>query len=149
MASASSSALTMLLNLAAAEAELATKSLVVANKALKAEQEKVGMLQTYKQDYIDQFKSRLNRGLGKEQHLNYQRFLHNLEQAIDGQKDLVLAAEYERDKKREALQKAQRKKMSYEVLIERAEKKAIQSANKREQKLMDEFATRTKRKHAN
>ena len=149
MASASTSTLTMLVNLASEEVDLATKSLAVANQALKLEQEKSAMLQTYKQDYIDQYNAQLSNGLGKELHLNYQRFLQNLAQAIDGQEQMVIAAQYERDKKREVLQKAQQKKMSYEVLISRAEKKALHTANKREQKLMDEFAMRAKRKHAN
>ncbi len=149
MASASTSTLTMLVNLASEEVDLATKNLAVANQALKLEQEKSAMLRTYKQDYIDQYNARLSNGLGKELHLNYQRFLQNLAQAIDGQEQMVIAAQYERDKKREVLQKAQQKKMSYEVLISRAEKKALHTANKREQKLMDEFAMRAKSKHAN
>lgn len=149
MASASTSTLTMLLNLASEEVDLATKNLAVANQALKSAQEKKQMLHTYKQDYINQHNAQLSSGLGKELHLNYQRFLQNLAQAIDGQEQMVKAAEYERDKKREVLQKAQQKKMSYEVLISRAEKKAVHMANKREQKLMDEFAMRAKHKLAN
>ncbi len=148
MASASNSTLTTLVNLASEEVELATKDLAAANQALKVEQEKKAMLQTYKQDYINQYNAQLQNGLGKELHLNYQRFLQNLGQAIDGQDEMVISAEYERDKKRAILQKAQQKKMSYEVLISRAEKKALLKANKREQKLMDEFAMRAKRKHA-
>jgi flagellar FliJ protein len=149
MASASTSTLTMLVNLAGEEVDLATKNLAEANQALKAEQEKKAMLQTYKQDYIDQYNAQLSNGLGKELHLNYQHFLQNLQQAIDGQEEMVIVAKYERDKKREALQKAQQKKMSFEVLISRAEKKALRTASKREQKLMDEFAMRVKSKHAN
>ncbi len=149
MASASNSTLTTLVNLASEEVELATKDLAAANQALKVEQEKKAMLQTYKQDYINQYNAQLQNGLGKELHLNYQRFLQNLGQAIDGQDEMVISAEYERNKKRAILQKAQQKKMSYEVLISRAEKKALLTANKREQKLMDEFAMRAKRKHAN
>ncbi len=148
MASASNSTLTTLVNLAGEEVELATKDLAAANQALKVEQEKKAMLQTYKQDYINQYNAQLQNGLGKELHLNYQRFLQNLGQAIDGQDEMVISAEYEREKKRAILQKAQQKKMSYEVLISRAEKKALLKANKREQKLMDEFAMRAKRKHA-
>jgi flagellar protein FliJ len=149
MASASTSTLTMLVNLAGEEVDLATKNLAEASQALKAEQEKKAMLQTYKQDYIDQYNAQLSNGLGKELHLNYQLFLQNLQQAIDGQEEMVIVAKYERDKKREALQKAQQKKMSFEVLISRAEKKALRTASKREQKLMDEFAMRVKSKHAN
>lgn len=70
--------------------------------------------------------------------------MQNLQQAIDGQADMVVSAQYERDKVLAVLQECQRKKMSFEVLIKRAEKKAIKIENKRDQKMMDEFAMRVK-----
>lgn len=146
MASTSSSALTMLFDLASEEADLAAKDLAAANKALKEEQEKNTMLDSYKQSYVEHLNTQLATGLGKETHLNYQQFLQNLQQAIDGQANAMIAAEYERDKKREVLQMAQRKKMSYEVLIKRAKKKAMLIESKRDQKMMDEFAMRAKRR---
>ena len=141
---ASSSALTMLFDLASEEAELAAKRLAVANKALKAAQEKSAMLYGYKTDYIDRYQLQLTNGLGKETHFNYQHFLQNLQQAIDGQADVIISAQYERDRMREALLAAQRKKMSYEVLIKRAKNKAMKIESKRDQKMMDEFAMRSK-----
>lgn len=144
MASTPNPAITMLFDLASEEVELAMRQLADANKALKAEQEKTEMLQTYKQDYIDHYNAQLSSGLGKEAHLNYQSFLQNLQQAIDGQADMVVSAQYERDKVLAVLQECQRKKMSFEVLIKRAEKKAIKIENKRDQKMMDEFAMRVK-----
>ncbi len=145
MASVSSSALNMLFDLASEEADLATKHLVLANNALKEAQEKGAMLHGYKQNYIDHYHLQLTNGLGKEAHLNYQYFLQNLQQAIDGQEEMIISAQYESDNMREALQAAQRKKMSFEVLIKQAKKKATKVANKREQKMMDEFAMRAKR----
>lgn len=146
MASTSSSALTMLFDLASEEAELAAKNLAVANKALKEAEEKSTMLGGYKQGYVEHLNTQLATGLGKEQHLNYQHFLQNLQQAIDGQEDVIVSAQYERDQKREILQVAQRKKMSYEVLIKRAKKKALLIEGKRDQKMMDEFAMRAKQR---
>jgi flagellar FliJ protein len=145
MATGSSSALTMLFDLASEEVEFAAKQLAKASKAVKAAQDKSTMLHGYKQDYIDNYNAQLTKGLGKEAHLNYQHFLQNLQQAIDGQQEVVVSVEYERDKKREQLQIAQRKKMSYEVLIKRASKKAMQIESKRDQKMMDEFAMRANR----
>lgn len=148
MASASSNAINMLFDLASEEVELATKHLVNANQALKDAQGKRAMLEDYKQDYIGHYQTKLTKGLGKESHLNYQGFLQNLQQAIDGQDEVIISAQYESDKMREILQAAQRKKMSYEVLIKRATKKAMKLESKRDQKLMDEFAMRTKRTSA-
>ena len=149
MASLSSSALTMLFDLAKEETELAMKQLAVANKKLKEAQQKSAMLQEYKQDYIEHLNVLLAQGLTKQSHLNYHNFLQKLEQAISGQTEVTLAAEYERNKALGILQIAQRKKMSFEVLIERANKKAVKIANKRDQKMMDEFAMRAKRMHSN
>jgi len=140
---ASTAALQMLLDLASKEVELAAKDLAAANHILKEAKDRQEMLKKYKQDYIDSFNQHQKAGLGKEAHLNYQYFLRNLEQVISTQADVVVSAAYERDKMRNALQAAQRKKMSYEVLIKRADKKALAKMNKREQKMMDEFATRT------
>lgn len=143
---ASSSALHMLFDLASEEVDTAVKNLATANQVLKEAKARNEMLQTYKQDYIDQFNQQLKVGVGKEAHLNYQHFLQNLEQVINGQRDVVISAQYESDKMQDALQQAQRKKMSYEVLIKRADKKAMLLANKRDQKVMDEFAMRTQQK---
>jgi flagellar protein FliJ len=145
MATASSSALLMLFDLASEEAELAAKNLAIANKAVKAAKEKSAMLQGYKQDYSDHYQLQLSNGLGKEAHLNYQHFLRNLQQAIDGQEEVIIAVQYEYDKAREILLAAQRKKMSYEALIKRAKNKARLIESKRDQKMMDEFAMRAKR----
>jgi flagellar FliJ protein len=43
---------------------------------------------------------------------------------------------------RSAWQSSERKRMSYDTLAVRAEKAELQKENKRDQKLMDEFATR-------
>ena len=149
MASVSSSALKMLFDLASEEVSLASKNMAVANNALKEAQKKGEMLQGYKQDYLDNFNQQLKQGLSKELHQNYQNFLQNLQQVVNGQDDVIISAQYECDKVREVLHAAQRKKMSYEVLIKRAEKKALAVANKKDQKLMDEFAMRRKRVRSN
>lgn len=149
MASVSSSALHLLFDLAKEEAAQAMKQLAIANQTLKEAQEKSAMLHAYKQDYIDHLNGLLTKGLAKQSHLNYQQFLQKLERAITGQEEVMVAVAYERDKALDVLQSAQRKKMSFEVLIERANKKAMKVANKREQKMMDEFAMRAKRTHLN
>jgi len=142
---ASPSALNMLFDLASKAVDAAAKDLAVANKANKEAQEKSVMLDGYKQGYINNLNQQMKSGVGKEMHLNYHHFLGNLEQVINGQADVVTSAQYECDKMREVLQMAQRKKMSYEVLIKQGKKKAMAKASKQDQKMMDEFAMRAKR----
>lgn len=145
---ASSSALHMLLDLASEAVDAAAKDLATANQVLKAAKERNEMLQGYKQDYVDHFNQHQQAGLSKEAHLNYQSFLQNLDQVMRAQADVVISAQYESDNMRAVLQAAQRKKMSYEVLIKRADKKTLAKLNKREQKMMDEFAMRTQLKRS-
>jgi flagellar FliJ protein len=47
--------------------------------------------------------------------------------------------------KRQLLQEKQRKQKSFEVLITRAKTLQAKAENKRDQKMMDEFASRAKR----
>lgn len=138
-------ALNVLIELAEKEVELATESLGRAIKAQNDAEEKGAMLRSYRQDYVANLHKSLANGLNKEMHLNYQNFLLKLDQAIDGQDSVIISAQYQVQKEREVWQEAQRKKLSYEVLVKRAQKKEHQKALKKEQKMMDEYAMRSKR----
>jgi flagellar FliJ protein len=85
-------------------------------------------------------------GLSKEGYQNYQNFLQKLDQAINGQDELVSHAERSLKVQLEKWQEAQRKKLSYEVLVNRSEAKAHKLELKRDQKMMDEYAMRSKNK---
>lgn len=134
-----------LLDLANNELESAVESMVKAKKALDEEQEKGSMLRGYRQDYIDNLVKQLEKGLGKETHNNYQNFLKKLDQAISGQAEVIVSAEYQLTKARKVWHEAQRKKLSYEVLLKRKSKKEHHTALKLDQKMMDEYAMRTVR----
>lgn len=134
-----------LLDLANNELESAVESMVKAKKALDEEQEKGSMLRGYRQDYIDNLVKQLEKGLGKETHNNYQNFLKKLDQAISGQAEVIVSAEYQLTKARKVWHEAQHKKLSYEVLLKRKSKKEHHTALKLDQKMMDEYAMRTVR----
>lgn len=148
MASASPVVLNTLFDLSSAALEVAVENMVKANMALKEAEQKGEMLREYREDYVQKLTKQLEKGLGKETHSNYQNFLQNLEQAVSGQKDMIVSIKYQSDAVREVWQAAQRKKMSYEVLLNRAEKKAYVVEQKRDQKMMDEYAMRAKHIHA-
>lgn len=143
---ASSHALATLMELVEKELDQAGERLAHANRALMEAEEKGGMLHGYRQDYVDNFARMAGNGLPKEAYGNYQNFLGKLEQAIQGQQEVIVNARYLVEKERELWQEAQRKKLSYEVLIKRQEKKAHQQAQRKDQKMMDEYAMRAKRK---
>ena len=120
--------------------KLATEKAAKANNTLIEEEEKRDMLRGYRQDYVDNLAKLMAKGLTKETYQNYQNFLRKLDQAITGQEEMVVAAQYQLMIQREIWQEAQRKKMSYEVLLKRAKKKEHIVGLKREQKMMDEYA---------
>ncbi len=143
---ASSSVLHTLIELVEKELEQAGQNLALANRALMDAEEKGNMLRDYRQDYLSNLTKQMERGLTLEVHQNYQNFLNKLEQAIRGQEEVILSARYQVEKERAVWQEAQRKKLSYEVLVKQKQKKEHLSALKKDQKLMDEYAMRIKRK---
>jgi flagellar protein FliJ len=146
--SASTNALNTLLDLAKNELDVAIAHMVQAKKALDEAREKGNMLRGYRQDYVDNLTKLLGKGLGKETHNNYQNFLKKLDQAITGQAEVVISAEYEHANACKIWQELQRKKLSYEILLARKSKKAHHTALKIDQKMMDEYAMRAKRSRA-
>ncbi len=136
----------MLKELAAKEVATASEFLGQATKELKDAKDKHDMLEEYRKDYIRQMENALKaQGLGAEAYQNFNNFLKKLEQAIVGQSDIVVSAEVKLKIQREHWQECQRKKLSYEVLLDRAEKKKHVLELKKDQKMMDEFAMRKSR----
>lgn len=145
MASLSANTLDTLIKLANEASDAAAESMGKAKKALLEAEEKAEMLRTYRQDYIDNLTKILEKGIGKETHANYLNFLKKLDQAISGQEEWVITAQYQFETERKVWLEAQRKKMSFEVLKKRTKKKAHQVATKKDQKMMDEYASRSRR----
>jgi len=147
MASLSNNVLNTLLKLAEEELDSAVESMAKVKRAFDEAKEKGDMLHGYRQDYVNNLAQLLKKGLGKETHNNYQNFIRKLDQAISGQEELIIAAQYQLKVQREIWQEIQRKKMSYEVLLKRAKKKENLLNAKKDQKMTDEYASRPKRAH--
>jgi flagellar protein FliJ len=142
MARLSASVLNTLFEQASEVLDAAARKVVEANKEHEGECAKLEMLQGYRQDYVVNLTKLMSRGVTKEMHQNYQNFLGKLDQAIVGQEEMVVMASYRLETQREILQEAQRKKKSFEILLDRQQREQHQKTLKREQKLMDEFASR-------
>lgn len=145
MATRSAATLLMLKELATKEVDTATQALAQAMKAADDAQGKQDMLQEYRQGYVANLNKSLETGMGAEAYQNYQNFFGKLDQAISGQKEAVELAKKLVNYKREHWQECQRKKLSYEVLLQRSDKLAVKVEQKKDQKMMDEFAMRMSR----
>lgn len=140
--------LVTLIEIATKELELQTEQLGRATKVLDDAYAQAKLLRQYRQDYVDKLQASMHAGLSKDGYQNFQNFLYKLDQAIAGQDELVAHAELSLQVQREKWQEAQRKKLSYEVLVSRSESKAHKLELKRDQKMMDEYAMRSKSKQS-
>jgi len=145
MATQSTAVLKMLKEIAAKEVDLAAESMAHAMKLAEEAQSKHDMLREYRQGYIEQLNKMLETGMGAEAYQNFQNFFKKLDQALAGQLEVVEMAKQQVRAQREVWQEAQRKKLSYEVLTQRSDKRELKIEQKKDQKLMDEFAMRISR----
>jgi len=139
---ATSSALGTLIDLATKETDDAAKRLGVAMKGVEAAEQKLALLNQYRDDYMVRFQSNLSTGLSAMAYANYQQFIGKLDQAIQSQQLVIRDAKLRVDREQQAWQASERKRMSYGTLAERAEKAELAKENKRDQKQMDEHAAR-------
>jgi len=139
------SALETLIDLAKRESDACAKRLGIALKAVEESEQKLQMLLGYRQDYADRLDQNQIAGITPLAYQNFVAFLGKLEQAINGQRDVLKHAQYKADNEKKAWQESERKRLSYRTLTERAALEALKIENKRDQKLMDDHAARTAR----
>lgn len=145
MSRQSTHTLQFLKEMADGEVDTAMQALAAAMKQLEQAQAQANMLAQYQQEYNQQWQHTSQRGIKADLYRNFQGFFSQLEQAVHGQNTQLTALQAQVAQKRQALQETQRKQKSYEVLIARAAQSQQRAALKRDQKLMDEFASRAKR----
>ena len=142
---ADTSALQTLVDLAQRESDNRAKRLGVALKAVEEAEQKLQMLLGYRQDYADRLDQAQMNGITPFAYANFVAFLGKLDNAINGQREVIKHAEYKADTERKALQESERKRLSYRTLNERAAAQALAIETRRDQKMTDDFAARTAR----
>jgi flagellar FliJ protein len=139
------SALETLIDLAQRESDNRAKRLGMALKAVEEAEQKLQMLMGYRQDYADRLDAAQMAGITPFAYQNFVAFLGKLENAVQGQHEVIKHAQYKADTERKALQDSERKRLSYRTLNERAAAQALAIETRRDQKMMDDHAARTAR----
>jgi len=139
---ATNTALDTLIELATNETDEAARRLGHAIRACEDTEQKLALLLQYRDDYQTRFRSGVAAGISASSYRNFQLFLDKLDTAIAGQQQIVDDARKRIVDERGAWQSSERKRMSYDTLATRAEKEDLRRESRRDQKLMDEFATR-------
>ena len=145
MTTQSTSVLKMLQEIAAKEVDMAAEALAKSIKFAEEAKAKQDMLSGYRQDYVNNLNKILVEGMGTEAYQNFYQFFAKLDQAISGQQQAVDIANQKVQVNRQLWQESQRKKLSYEVLLNRSDKRELKVEQKKDQKMMDEYATRITR----
>jgi flagellar FliJ protein len=136
------SALDTLIELAGTHTDNAARRLGEALAASRDAEQRLEMLQQYRDEYHARFHASMAQGLTASGYRNFQLFLGKLDQAIAGQQQIVRNAQQRIGEERGAWQECERKRRSYDLLATRAEQKELIKEGKREQKAMDEHAAR-------
>ena len=139
---ASPSQLATLIDLAQRETDDCAKRLGAALKAIDDCQQKLQMLVGYRDDYAQRFEANMANGITPMAYRNFQAFMLKLDSAILGQQQVVEHAQARSENEKLRWQDAERKRMSYTTLNNRAQEQALKLENKRDQKAMDEHAAR-------
>ena len=139
------SALETLIDLAQRESDAAARRLGAALKAVEEGEQKLQMLLGYRDDYANKLDAAQMAGITPFAYHNFVAFLGKLENAINGQREVIKHAQYKADTERKAWQESERKRLSYRTLTERAAAQALALENKRDQKMMDDHSPRPAR----
>ena len=107
--------------------------------------EKLQILKDYHHNYAERLQDDMANGLNMNHYNNFVGFLSNLEKAVAQQEREVSLSLYVLEQQRNEWQQYERKRLSFDTLKSRAVKKQQNIENRREQKLNDEFAERSKR----
>lgn len=124
-----------------AERDAAAKLAKTQHQLIHAQSQLQG-LEQYRGDYQDQWQKQGQMGVSGEWLMNYQRFLSQLETAIEQQRNSIKWHQQNVDKARDLWQTAYTRLEGLRKLVQRYQQQAQQLANKIEQKDMDEIAQR-------
>ena len=129
-----------LIELATKEVDEFSKRLGIAIRANEDNEQKLMLLLQYREDYANRCQQDLSTGLTTQGYQNFRVFLNKLDDAIDGQREIIKQSKNHIEIERHAWQTAERKRMSFDTLAHRAQQQAQQQAIRREQKATDEYA---------
>lgn len=139
---ASPSALSTLIDLANKETDEAAKRLGAALRISEDATQKLDLLLQYRNDYAERCQSNMTTGISTVQLNNFRVFMHKLDNAIAGQKKVVLDAAQRSEQARTEWIACEQKKMSFVTLADRAHKEGTRRELWRDQKQNDEHAAR-------
>lgn len=137
-----SPALDALIRLADESRDAAAGSLGAAVGAAQTAEQKLALLQRYRDEYAERFQVGVSAGLTASGFCNFRAFIGKIDAAIDGQRDLLQKATGDIDVARDAWREAAQRQKSYATLATRGDRQAQARESRLQQKQSDEHAGR-------
>lgn len=134
--------LATLIELAQKKNDEAARRLGLLQKAHLGAEQKLQMLQQYRQEYVNQLDEQMRQGTPASQVRNFQHFIATLDGAIEQQRLVTQQADTRLDHGRSDWQHSKRQLTSFDTLAERARQQEALASYKREQRDSDERAAR-------
>jgi flagellar FliJ protein len=131
-----------LIELAEKATDDAAKRLGTAIRTATDTEQKLSLLNEYRNDYAARLQACLAAGLSAIGYRNFQAFLGKLDSAVTGQEKFVAEAKRRIAIERAAWQACEQKRMSYNTLSNRARQELLVREAKQDQKQTDERAAR-------
>lgn len=141
------SPLIILRDLAQDAVEQAAQQLGQVRQAQLAAEQQLSMLLNYQDEYRQKLTSTLSEGMGSASWQNYQQFIGTLEQAISQHRLQLVQWSEKVERAVKQWQDKQQRLNAFETLNTRALSAEQMLENKRDQKLMDEFAQRSSQRN--
>jgi flagellar FliJ protein len=133
-------------NVAEQRRDASARGLVRASTAMKDAQQKLQLLLDYRLDYQSRLERASRLGIRGEGLLNYQRFLANLEKAVEQQTAVLEGLQRGVTNAQQQVNSDHRRTESYQVLDDRCTEAADTKDRRRQQANQDEMATRSRLK---
>ena len=134
--------LDVLICLAGESRDAAADSLGAAVGAAQTAEQKLELLQRYRDEYAVRFQAGVSAGLTASGFCNFRAFIDKIDAAIDGQRDLLQKAASDIDVARDAWREAAQRQKSYTTLVARDDRQAQACEARQQQKQSDEHAGR-------
>ncbi|MFR9718041.1 flagellar export protein FliJ [Aeromonas diversa] len=118
-------------------------ALAKARQDLQLFMEQYDALGNYRQIYQQQWTERGQQGIAAQQNVQYQAFINKLQIAAEQQYEGVLQVKQVMEQRKQEWLAMQQRRKAVELLLEKKALRERQKADRQEQKMLDEFATRS------
>ncbi|ALP42843.1 flagellar export protein FliJ [Aeromonas schubertii] len=118
-------------------------ALAKARQDLKLFMEQYDALGNYRQIYLQQWTERGLEGMAAQQNVQYQAFINKLQLAAEQQYEGVLQVRQVVEQRKQEWLAMQQRRKAVALLLEKKALRERQKAERQEQKMLDEFATRS------